>query len=397
MKNNKKMMTLLATGIILTAGLPLTAHADTEKKEIAVQEVQGEKVVPMKKLLVEMEGQVQEGNDENGDYKVYIVGNKSIKIHEKYSCAFVDGELQPYKKEKVGKFTVPTYWEPMYTADDVLVPVNFVADVLPVKLNGDKLEFDVEKKKEEPKEEPKEEIKEQKQSNLPISKDQEESNKQSVVESKVNSTNVQKRETNQGNQSTKVAENSNGQSSSSQQNESKQSEITPPKNDASHNKETQTKEDKPVQTSQEKQDGNRGDGNKHVDDGKQTTVNGKTYTAPEVKKLAYSLGFIDDKVGLKFNPYGKDGDDSYTIANLYATGNGEWDVKIFIYNGNNAVDEPLKALFNKMLPIKGNELFSIINTPGVKSQELLLEGRKIRINKTQVLSVLFGPIVNNVE
>lgn len=388
MKNNKKMMTLFATGIILTAGLPLTAHADTEKKEIAVQDVQGEKVVPMKKLLDEMEGQVQEGSDENGDYKVYIVGNKSIKIHEKYSCAFVDGELQPYKKEKVGKFTVPTYWEPMYTADDVLVPVNFVADALPVKVNGDKIEFDVEKKKEEPKEEPKTEVKEEKSGTVPISKGQEQNQKQRVIESKEESKAVQKREVNQGNQATQ----GNGQPNTSQQQVVKPKEPIHPKNNDTDNKEVQVKEDKPVQQPQNNQNGNKGDENKHVDEGKQTTVNGKMYTAPEVKQLAYSLGFIDDEVGLKFNPYGKDGDNSYTIANLFATGNGEWDVKIFIYNGNNAVDEPLKALFNKLLPIKGNELFSIVNTPGVKSQELVLEGRKIRINKTQVLSVLFGPI-----
>lgn len=376
------MMTLFATGIILTAGLPLTAHADTEKKEIAVQDVQGEKVVPMKKLLDEMEGQVQEGSDENGDYKVYIVGNKSIKIHEKYSCAFVDGELQPYKKEKVGKFTVPTYWEPMYTADDVLVPVNFVADALPVKVNGDKIEFDVEKKKEEPKEEPKIEMKEQKPSNLSITKGQEESNKQVVVENKPD---VQKRETNQGNQSTKISENSNGQSSSSQQNVSKQKEVTPPKNEASHNKETQTKEDKPAQPSQEKQDGNKGDENKHVDEG-------KTYTAPEVKQLAYSLGFFDGEKGLRFNPHGKDAKKTFDVADLYITGKGQWDISMFIYNGDNSINEPIHKIFNNLLPTEGDKLYEMVNTAKSGVQDIELDSRNIKIEKGQVMAIYIGPI-----
>ncbi|HDR7922722.1 TPA: hypothetical protein QCY49_000708 [Bacillus paranthracis] len=384
-KNKNKMLSLFATGVVLTAGLPLTAHADTEKKEIAVQDVQGEKVVPMKKLLDEMKGQVQEGSDENGDYKVYIVGNKSIKIHEKSACAYVDGELQPYKKEKVGGFTFPTYWEPMYTSDDVLVPANFVVDVLPVKLNGDKIEFDVEKKQEAPKEEPKTEIKEQKQSNIPIPKGQEESNKQSVVEKKPDSTNVQKRETNQGNQSTQ----GNGQPNTSQQQVVKPKEPTHPKNDDTNNKEVQVKEDKPVQPPQNNQDGNQ-----KKNEGENKTVDGKTYTAPEVKQLAYSLGFFDGEQGLKFNQYGKQGDNSYIISNLYTPGNGEWDVTIFIYNGNKAIDEPLKALFNKMLPTKGNELYTVVNTPEVKSQELILDGRKIRIDKTKTLSIKFGPIEN---
>lgn len=392
MKNNKKMVALLATGIMLTAGLPVTAYADTEKKEIAVQEVQGEKVIPMKKLLVEMEGQVQEGSDENGDYKVYIVGNKSIKIHEKYSCAFVDGELQPYKKEKVGKFTVPTYWEPMYTGDDVLVPVNFVADVLPVKVNGDKLEFNVEKKKEEPKEEPKAEMKEQKTSNLPIPKGQEESNKQAEVENKPDSTNVQKRETSQGNQSTKVAENSTGQSSSSQQNVSKQKEVTPPKKgdtNSNVNKETPQKEENKVQPPQNNQNDN---GSNEKEKEKQNNVNGKTYTAHEVKQLAYSLGFINGEKGLKFNPHGEKGDNMFNVARLYPIGSGEWDVSLFIYNDDSSIDNALRTLLNHLLPNQGNELYSVLDNSQVKSQELTMDGRRIKIDKAQSLAVYFGPI-----
>ncbi|MFE8095465.1 hypothetical protein [Bacillus toyonensis] len=391
-KNKNKMLSLFATGVVLTAGLPLTAHADTEKKEIAVQEVQGEKVVPMKKLLDEMKGQVQEGSDENGDYKVYIVGSKSIKIHEKSSCAYVDGELQPYKKDKIGGYTFPAYWEPMYTSDDVLVPANFVLDVLPVKLNGDKIEFDVEKKQETPKEEPKTEIKEQKTSNLPTPKGQEESSKQAVVENKPDSTSVQKIEANQGNQSKKVSENSNGQSSSSQQNVSKQKEVTPPKNDASHNKETQTKEDKPVQPSQEKQDGNKGDENIKVDEGKQTTVNGKTYTAPEIKQLAYTLGFFNGEKGLRFNPHGKDADKMFDVANLYAIGDGQWDVSIFIFNGDNSIDEPLSKIFNRLLPTEGAKLYEIVNHAESGIQEIELDNRLIKIKKGQVLAIYVSPI-----
>ena len=388
MKNNKKMMTLFATGIMLTAGLPLTAHADTEKKEIAVQDVQGEKVNNKKKLLDEMEGQVQEGSDENGDYKVYIVGNKSIKIHEKYSCAFVDGELQPYKKEKVGKFTVPTYWEPMYTADDVLVPVNFVADALPVKVNGDKIEFDVEKKKEEPKME----LKEQKPSNLPIPKGQEESNKQVVVENKPDSTSVQKREVNQGNQSAKVAENSNGQSSSSQQNVSKQKEVTPPKKDDTHsnaNKETQQKEENKVQQPPNNQNDNS---TKEKEIGNQINVDGKTYTAPEVKQLAYSLGFFDGEQGLRFNPHGKDADKIFDVANLYAIGDGQWDVSIFIFNGDNSIDEPLRKIFNRLLPTEGAKLYEIVNNAESGVQEIELDNRFVKIKKGQVLAIYVSPI-----
>ncbi|MEI5554839.1 hypothetical protein V7S50_12835, partial [Bacillus sp. CCNWLW194] len=155
------------------------------------------------------------------------------------------------------------------------------------------------------------------------------------------------------------------------------------------NKEVQGKEEKPVQPPQNNQDGNQ-----KKNEGENKTVDGKTYTAPEVKQLAYSLGFFDGEQGLKFNQYGKQGDNSYIISNLYTPGNGEWDVTIFIYNGNKAIDEPLKALFNKMLPTKGNELYTVVNTPEVKSQELILDGRKIRIDKTKTLSIKFGPIEN---
>lgn len=386
-KNKNKMLSLFATGVVLTAGLPLTAHADTEKKEIAVQEVQGEKVVPMKKLLDEMKGQVQEGSDENGDYKVYIVGNKSIKIHEKSSCAYVDGELQPYKKEKVGGFTFPTYWEPMYTSDDVLVPANFVVDVLPVKLNGDKIEFDVEKKqeapKEAPKEEPKIESKEEKSGTVPVSKGQEQNQKQRVIENKEESKAVQKREVNQGDQATQ----GNGQPNTSQQQVVKPKEPTHPKNDDRNNKEVQVKEEKPVQPPQNNQDENR-----NKNDGANKTDDGKTYTAPEVKQLAYSLGFVNGDRGLKFNLYGEKGDNMFNVARLYPIGTGEWDVSMFIYNDNSSIDNALRTLFNNLLPNQGNELYSILDNPQVTSQELIMDGRKVKIDKTKSLAVYFGPV-----
>ncbi|WP_242247989.1 hypothetical protein [Bacillus cereus group sp. BfR-BA-01328] len=382
-KNKNKMLSLFATGVVLTAGLPLTAHADTEKKEIAVQEVQGEKVVPMKKLLDEMKGQVQEGSDENGDYKVYIVGNKSIKIHEKSSCAYVDGELQPYKKEKVGGFTFPTYWEPMYTSDDVLVPANFVVDVLPVKLNGDKIEFDVEKKQEAPKEEPKIEVKEEKSGTVPVSKGQEQNQKQRVIENKEESKAVQKREINQGNQATQ----GNGQPNTSQQQVVKPKEPTHPKNDDRNNKEVQVKEEKPVQPPQNNQDENR-----NKNDGANKTDDGKTYTAPEVKQLAYSLGFVNGDRGLKFNLYGEKGDNMFNVARLYPIGTGEWDVSMFIYNDNSSIDNALRTLFNNLLPNQGNELYSILDNPQVTSQELIMDGRKVKIDKTKSLAVYFGPV-----
>lgn len=382
-KNKNKMLSLFATGFVLTAGLPLTAHADTEKKEIAVQEVQGEKVVPMKKLLDEMKGQVQEGSDENGDYKVYIVGNKSIKIHEKSSCAYVDGELQPYKKEKVGGFTFPTYWEPMYTSDDVLVPANFVVDVLPVKLNGDKIEFDVEKKQEAPKEEPKTEVKEEKPSTVPISKGQEQNQKQPVIESKEEPKSVQKREVNQGNQATQ----GNGQPNTSQQQVVKPKEPIHPKNNDTNNKEVQVKEDKPVQPTQDNQDRNQ-----QKNEGENKTVDGKTYTAPEVKQLAYSLGFINSEKGLKFNPHGEKADNMFNVARLYPIGSGEWDVSLFIYNDDSSIDNALRTLLNHLLPNKGNELYSILDNSQVKSQELTMDGRRIKIDRAQSLAVYFGPI-----
>ncbi|MFI8677778.1 hypothetical protein [Bacillus thuringiensis] len=382
-KNKNKMLSLFATGVVLTAGLPLTTHADTEKKEIAVQEVQGEKVVPMKKLLDEMKGQVQEGSDENGDYKVYIVGNKSIKIHEKSSCAYVDGELQPYKKDKIGGYTFPAYWEPMYTSDDVLVPANFVVDVLPVKLNGDKIEFDVEKKQEAPKEEPKTEVKEEKPSTVPISKGQEQNQKQPVVENKEEPTGVQKREVNQGNQATK----GNGQPNTSQQQVVKPKEPTHPKNDDANNKEGQVKEDNPVQPPK-----NNPDGSQNKNEGANKTVDGKTYTAPEVKQLAYSLGFFNGEKGLRFNPHGKDADKMFDVANLYAIGDGQWDVSIFIFNGDNSIDEPLSKIFNRLLPTEGAKLYEIVNHAESGVQEIELDNRIIKIKKEQVLAIYVSPI-----
>ncbi|MFJ8531423.1 hypothetical protein [Bacillus sp. NPDC094106] len=358
MKQRKRMISLLATGVILTSGIPASVHADTEKKEIKIQEMQGEKVIPMNELIHQMGGQVQEGSDEDGDYKVFIVGDKSIKIHEKQSCAFVNGEIQPYKKERINGFTFPTYWEPIYTSEDVMVPADFIADALHIKMNGSNIEFDVEKKKEEPKD-----------SNTTAHPANEDNKATNQLKKDSENTSNEVRQNNE------------------KQNESKQKDVVKENKDKDTNKQPNNHVNNEKNNNQEQKNQNE----PNTEQNNQASQE-KVYTAPEVKQLAYSVGFVDSEKGLKFNPYGKDGDDMFIVADLFTPGNGAWDVKMFIYNNNNSINEPLKVLLNKMLPTQGNKLYSILDTPGIQSQELLLDGRKIKIEKNKDLAILFGPI-----
>jgi len=82
----------------------------------------------------------------------------------------------------------------------------------------------------------------------------------------------------------------------------------------------------------------------------------------------------------------------FDVANLYAIGDGQWDVSIFIFNGDNSIDEPLRKIFNHLLPTEGAKLYEIVNHAESGVQEIELDNRLIKIKKGQVLAIYVSPI-----
>lgn len=82
----------------------------------------------------------------------------------------------------------------------------------------------------------------------------------------------------------------------------------------------------------------------------------------EMRNLAVSSGFFHRNEEFKgsyiFNPYGKEGDFSFDVMDLQITPNTEYGYRMFVYNGNSAINEPIKNMFNKLLPTQADYLYN---------------------------------------
>ncbi|PEX40000.1 S-layer protein [Bacillus cereus] len=128
-------------------------------------------------------------------------------------------------------------------------------------------------------------------------------------------------------------------------------------------------------------------------------IHGKEDRSSELINLAKSLGFVDRDAEygtLGYNLHGKKADPLSDIITIfpYGNGGGYWDSIIFIESRDSAINEPIKALFNQLLPTKGDYLYSIVNNPNLPKirQTFELDGRAVQVNNTYKLSISFGKV-----
>ncbi|MBV7276443.1 cell wall-binding repeat-containing protein [Clostridium sp. PL3] len=111
--------------------------------------------------------------------------------------------------------------------------------------------------------------------------------------------------------------------------------------------------------------------------------------------LTGNLGFVDydsNGSGLILNPYGANGDDKFTELG-FTVGSGNRDMSLSIFRSSPEVDQKIKTILNMILPTQGDKLYSILDTAGLKTQTVELDGRIITIRvESYGLIVDFGPV-----
>lgn len=119
----------------------------------------------------------------------------------------------------------------------------------------------------------------------------------------------------------------------------------------------------------------------------------KIYTGNEVQQKLYGLGFTNYNSGLKYNPYGANGDNAYNYAS-FKVNSGDVDMSMMIYASDADFDQKLKTAFSYILPLSGDKLYTILDNPNVGSQSINLDGRTISINVYSYgISLKFSPII----
>lgn len=118
------------------------------------------------------------------------------------------------------------------------------------------------------------------------------------------------------------------------------------------------------------------------------------HTGNHIKQqiLDNNLGFAKLYSGLTLNPYGTQADSKFTQLE-YTIGTGNRDMSLCIYQGGSEVDAKIKQILNMILPTQGDKLYSILDTAGLKTQTVELDGRTILIRvENYGLIVDFGPV-----
>jgi hypothetical protein len=117
-----------------------------------------------------------------------------------------------------------------------------------------------------------------------------------------------------------------------------------------------------------------------------------TYTGSEVKEKLYGLGFVDLNGGLTLNQYGAKGAINFTKMDFSVLSN-KYDMNLTILQSDPETDQKIKTILNWILPSQGNHLYSILDTSGLQSQTLELEGRTVNIRvQNYGIAIDFGPI-----
>ncbi|WPC42795.1 cell wall-binding repeat-containing protein [Clostridium sp. JS66] len=116
------------------------------------------------------------------------------------------------------------------------------------------------------------------------------------------------------------------------------------------------------------------------------------HTANHVKQQLYDLGFVDSHNNVILNPYGAEGNVKFTQLEL-TVGTGDRDMSLVIYQSNPEIDQKIKTIVNMILPTQGNTLYSILDTVGLTTRTVELDGRTIKIGVYDYgLVVDFGPV-----
>lgn len=123
-----------------------------------------------------------------------------------------------------------------------------------------------------------------------------------------------------------------------------------------------------------------------------TNAPATVYNGADIKQKLYGLGFVDHNGGLILNPYGSNGAVNFDILG-FTTGTGSRDMTLTIMQSNTDADKKIKTILNWILPTKGDYLYSVLDTNGLKSQTLELDGRTINV-KVQSFGIVidFSPI-----
>lgn len=123
-----------------------------------------------------------------------------------------------------------------------------------------------------------------------------------------------------------------------------------------------------------------------------TNAPSTVYNGADIKQKLYGLGFVDHNNGLIINPYGANGAINFTSLD-FTTGSGDRDMTLTIMQSNSDTDKKIKTILNWILPTKGDYLYSVLDTNGLKSQTIELDGRTINIRVQSFGIVLdFGPM-----
>lgn len=111
----------------------------------------------------------------------------------------------------------------------------------------------------------------------------------------------------------------------------------------------------------------------------------------KLKRVAEENGFFPNEYGYTFNPYGKEGDSSYNSMNMYISEGEALEVTLFIYNGNKAIDEPLKAILKVLLPTQSENFYNAINKKGGPKTEMFeLDGRTMKVTRQGTMNIQFS-------
>ncbi|MDZ4627215.1 S-layer homology domain-containing protein [Bacillus cereus] len=110
----------------------------------------------------------------------------------------------------------------------------------------------------------------------------------------------------------------------------------------------------------------------------------------KIKRIAVENGFFPKENHYTYNVGGPDGDSMFDVMHLYLKGGSDWEVKMFVFNGNSAVNKPSKQILDILVPSQSDELWRIVNNKGPQRQEFEMDRRTVVVERGSVLSILIG-------
>ncbi|MFL0163993.1 hypothetical protein [Candidatus Clostridium helianthi] len=123
-----------------------------------------------------------------------------------------------------------------------------------------------------------------------------------------------------------------------------------------------------------------------------TNVPSTIYNGADIKQKLYGLGFVDLNGGLTLNQYGAKGAINFTKMD-FSVLSDKYDINLTILQSDTETDKKVKTILNWILPTQGDYLYSVLDTNGLKSQTLELDGRTVNIRvQSYGIAIDFSPI-----